>query len=221
MASNTYSASLVTQFLLDGAVTKLQNRWAALKVFSKDYSQDRYKPRATGQLKFVTTGGTTQKNATNFESGDATVTNVQIAVDQYTTAFHVTNDELNSGLRMENLVDIKVAECADNVLKVAFSPLATASFTTNTATLSGIEPSLTYLNSPTVSGGTDAKSIYVQTASSDGTVILGAKSKSGSCFYMQDSANAPTQFAKDTNGACADLATTLTWGSDWTSVASS
>lgn len=131
--SNTYSASLVTQFLLDGAVTKLQNLWAPLKVFSRDYSSDRYKPRATAQLKFVTTQGTTQKNASSFESGDATVTNTQIAVDQYTTAFHVTNDELNSGLRMENLVDIKTAECADNILKVAFSPLATGSFTTNAA----------------------------------------------------------------------------------------
>src|SRR5438309_7804973 len=94
-------------------------------------------------------------------------------------------------------------------------------FTTNAATLSGIEPSLTYTAAATVSASTDAKSIYVITANADGTVVLGAKSKSGACFYMQDSANAPTQFAKDTNGACADLATTLTWGSDWTSVASS
>src|SRR5438477_7131989 len=114
-ASNTYSATLVTQFLLDGAVTKLQNLWAPLRVFTRDYSQDRYKPRATAQLKFVTAGGTTQKNASNFESGDATITNKQIDVDQYSTAFHVTNDELNSGLRMENLIDIKTAECADNI----------------------------------------------------------------------------------------------------------
>jgi ATP-dependent protease ClpP protease subunit len=131
VASNTYSASLVTQFLLDGAVTKLQNLWAPLRVFTRDYSQDRYKPRATAQLKYVTAGGTTQKNASNFESGDATVTNVPIAVDQYSTAFHVTNDELNSGLRMENLVDVKTAESADNILKIAFAPLALASFTTN------------------------------------------------------------------------------------------
>src|SRR6266576_2750896 len=133
VAGNIYSATLVTQFLLDGEVTKLQNLWAPLRVFMRDYSQDRYKPRASAQLKFVTAGGTTQKNATNFESGDATITNKQIDVDQYSTAFHVTNDELNSGLRMENLVDIKTAECADNILKVAFSPLATGSFTTNTA----------------------------------------------------------------------------------------
>lgn len=130
--ANSYSATLVTSFLIDGAATKLQNRWAPLKVFSKDYSQDRYKPRATGQLKYVTAGGTTQKNATNFESGDATVTPSTIAVDQYTTAMHVTNDELNSGLRMENLVDIKVAECADNILKVAFGPLDTTTIVTNT-----------------------------------------------------------------------------------------
>lgn len=134
VAANTYSASLVTQFLLDGAVTKLQNLWAPLRVFTRDYSQDRYKPRATAQLKYVTAGGTTQKNASDFEtSNDATVSNVQIAVDQYTTGLHVTNDELNSGLRMENLVDVKTAECADNILKVAFSPLATGSFTTNAA----------------------------------------------------------------------------------------
>jgi hypothetical protein len=102
-------------------------------VFSKDYSTDRYKPRATGQLKFVTSGNTVEKNATNFETGDSIVSNVQIAVDQYTSKFHVTNDELNSGLRMENLVDINVAALADKILGVGFSPLATGSFTTNAA----------------------------------------------------------------------------------------
>src|SRR5881227_1622529 len=84
-------------------------------------------------------------------------------------------------------------------------------FTTNTATLSGIEPSLNYVNGAGVSAATDAKAIYVVTANSDGTVVLGGKSKSGTCFYMQDSANAPTQFAKDTG--CGNVATTLTWTS--------
>lgn len=133
MAGNTYSASLVTQFLIDGAVTKLQHRWAALRAFSRDYSTDRYKPRATGQLKFATSGNTVEKNATNFETGDSVVTNVQIAVDQYTSKFHVSNDELNSGLRMENLVEVNIAALADKILYVAFAPLATGNFTTNAA----------------------------------------------------------------------------------------
>src|SRR2546430_3632954 len=89
-------------------------------------------------------------------------------------------------------------------------------FTTDTATLSGIEPSLNYVANATVSGAADAKEIHVVTANTDGTVVLGAKSKSGACFYMQDSANAPTQFAKSTASPCADVAVAgLTWTSAW------
>ena len=86
-------------------------------------------------------------------------------------------------------------------------------FTTSASTLSGIEPSLNYTPDSAVNNSTDAKTMYVQTYSTDGTVVLGAKSKSGSCFYMMDSANAPTQFAKD--GSCAAVATTLSWTSAW------
>jgi len=88
-------------------------------------------------------------------------------------------------------------------------------FTTNAATLSAIEPSLTYTAAATVDSSTSAKTIYVVTANADATVVLGAKSKSGSCFYMMDSANAPTQYSKDTDGTCADVSTGLTWTSEW------
>ena len=126
---NSYQSALVTQFLLDGAVTQLQNRWAPLRAFTRDYSTDRYKPLATGQIKFVTAGSTTQTNSTNFESGDSTVGNAAVTVSQYTQAFHVTNSELNSGLRMENLVDINMAYLADKILAVAAAPITTANFT--------------------------------------------------------------------------------------------
>jgi hypothetical protein len=128
MAANTFSASLTTQFLLDGATTKLQNRWAALKCFVRDFGVDRYKPLATGQHKFVTAGGATQTNATNFESGDSVVTNVAISVSQYTQAFHVTNSELNSGLRMENLIEVNMATFADQIIQVATTPITAANF---------------------------------------------------------------------------------------------
>src|SRR5437667_860944 len=42
-------------------------------------------------------------------------------------------------------------------------------FTTNTATLSGIEPSLNYVANATVSGAADAKEVHVVTANTDGT----------------------------------------------------
>ncbi len=127
-AANTYSSSLVTQFLVDGATTKLQNRWAPLMAFTRDFSVDRYKPRATGQMKFVASGATAQTNASNFESGDSVVNNVAVSVSQFTAAFHVTNDELNSGLRMENLVDVNVAVIADKVITTATTPITNVLF---------------------------------------------------------------------------------------------
>lgn len=135
---NTYSSSLVTQFLIDGATTILQNRWSPLKAVSLDSTPDRYKPRATGQMKFVTGGPSVQTNATNFESGDATIANTSISVSQYTSAAHVTNDQLNSGLRMENLITITVAQLADKILNVLFTPLTKANYGTIAAMVSAV-----------------------------------------------------------------------------------
>jgi hypothetical protein len=128
---NSFSPSLTTQFLIDGAVTKLQNRFAALRCFTRDFSTDPYKPLATGQLKFVdATDGVVQTNATNFESGDSTVDPCSITVNQYTRSFHVTNDQLNSGLRMDDLLDINMAVFANSVIQTVTAVMTSANFPT-------------------------------------------------------------------------------------------
>jgi ATP-dependent protease ClpP protease subunit len=128
--SNSYSATLVTAFLADGFVTKLQNRWAPLKSFARDFSVDRMKPLSVGHIPMATAGSTTQTDATNFEtSGDSTVTPISVTPHQYTQGFHVSNADLNSGLRMENLIEINTAAFADKILAVAFVPVTTANFT--------------------------------------------------------------------------------------------
>lgn len=125
---NTYSATLVTAFLGDGATTILQKKLASLAAFSKNWSTDRYKPLATGQLKKVTVGSTTQTNATNFESGDSTVTNVQCTVAQYTQSFQVSNADVNSGLRMQDLVKINSSAFGNKLMQVATAPITEANF---------------------------------------------------------------------------------------------
>jgi type IV pilus assembly protein PilA len=85
-------------------------------------------------------------------------------------------------------------------------------YTETSATLSAIEPSLTFTGADNVTAAATPKTVYVNVTGS--TVTLGAKSKSGTCWYMRDSANAPTQYAED--GSCADLpAAGLTWGAEW------
>jgi ATP-dependent protease ClpP protease subunit len=129
-ASNTYSATLNTSFLMDGAVTDLQNRWAALRAFTIDQGgPDPYKPKATGVLKHVTVGPTVQTNATNFELGDSTLTATSVTMAQYTGACNVSNADLQTGLRMENLVQITTAVFANKVIEVATVPITTVIFT--------------------------------------------------------------------------------------------
>lgn len=127
--SNSYSATLVTTFLADGFITKLQNRWAALKAFSRDFSTDPYKPLASGAIKFTTAGSSTLTDATNFEQGNSTVDVVSVTMHQYSQPFQVSNSDLNSGLRMENLIDVNVAALADKVIAIATAPITVANFT--------------------------------------------------------------------------------------------
>lgn len=136
---NTYSSTLITSFLITGAITQLTPRFAALNCFTRDNSVDAYKPRATGVMKFnqtATDGSTTQTNATNFESGDSTVNPVSITVSQYTEAYHVTNDQLNSGLRMEDLMVAKLASFGAKVTSVVTTPITVANFSTLTPLIS-------------------------------------------------------------------------------------
>jgi hypothetical protein len=132
IAGNSYSSTLTTAFLMDGAVTDLQNRWAALAAFSVNFSTDPYKPKATGELKHVTVGSTTGTDLTNFETGtaaDATVVPATVVMHQYTQPFQVSNTDLQSGLRMGDLVTINSALFANKVIEVATAPITRAIFT--------------------------------------------------------------------------------------------
>jgi ATP-dependent Clp endopeptidase proteolytic subunit ClpP len=126
--ANTYSGTLVTAFLTDGSTTVLQNKLAALRAFSRDFSTDAYKPLAVAQHKFVTAGPTVQVDATNFESGNATVAPVTITPHQYTASINVSNADLNNGLRMENLVTIANSKLANAIMEAATAPITLANF---------------------------------------------------------------------------------------------
>lgn len=135
--SNTYSSTLVTAFLTEGATTILQNRWASLRAFSRDFSTDAYKPLAVAQHKYVTVGPTVQTDATSFESGDATVAPITITPHQYTSSINVSNSDLNSGLRMENLTTIAAAKLANKVIEAATAPITLANFATKADSADG------------------------------------------------------------------------------------
>lgn len=126
--ANTFDAALVTDSLRDTAITVLQSRLAPLSAFSQDFSADPLKPRATVQVPIATAGGTTQTNATNFESGDSTLDNVAVSVNQYSNSFHLTNAEINSGHRLEKLAKINLHALANKIIDIALAPVTAANF---------------------------------------------------------------------------------------------
>lgn len=142
-ASNTFSGTVTTNFLIMGAVQKLSNRFAAARLFTRDNSVDPYKPLATGVMKFNTTatdGSQVQVNATNFEdntsSGNSTIDPITITTSQYTSRGHITNAQLNSGFRLADVIEKKLIDLADAATKVFTAPITTANFTTNEALVS-------------------------------------------------------------------------------------
>jgi hypothetical protein len=136
---NTFVSTFTTSFLILGATTQASPKFASVKMFSRDTSVDPYKPLASGIFKYNTQaqdGSTSQTNATNFESGDSTLTPVTVTVAQYTESFHVTNGQLNSGLRMQDLVDAKMASLGSKISKVLAANITAANFSTLTPVVS-------------------------------------------------------------------------------------
>jgi len=126
--ANTFDSALVTDVLRDTAITVLQSRLAPLNSFSKDFTAEAVKPRATIQVPIATAGSTTQTNATDFESGNSTLDNVAVTVNQYSNSFCLSNDELNQGFRLENIAKINLHQLANKIIDIALTPVTTTNF---------------------------------------------------------------------------------------------
>lgn len=127
--ANTYDAvDLCTPHLVAGSVTPLQNRWAALQAFSLAWQPDNLKPKSVARIKFVTGAATPQTDPSNFESGDSTVDAVSITPHLLSLSFNVSNDDLQSGLALEDLIERNRARFADFVIQAATAPITEANF---------------------------------------------------------------------------------------------
>lgn len=126
--ANTFASDLVVDSLRDAAITTLSSRLAPLNAFSRDFSADQLRPRAVVQVPIASAGASVQTNATNFESGDSTLTNAAVSVSQYTASFALSNAEINQGFRIEQLAAKNLRQLANKIIDVALAPVTTANF---------------------------------------------------------------------------------------------
>lgn len=127
-AANTIASALVPDYLADAWFTVVWNRLSSVRAYSRDFGVDPMKPRAVVQVRKATTGSAAQTNPTNFETGDTTLTNVAVTVNQISKSFQITNDERNKGHRLAHLAQVNALLFADAISDVVTALMIAGSF---------------------------------------------------------------------------------------------
>jgi hypothetical protein len=128
--SNTYDSLLIPARLEDALISVAQSRLAPLNAFSRSFSSDTLKPLAKVQVRKALSGSTTQTNATTFSGGDSAVDNIEVTVAQYTQLFHVSNADLQSGMKLDHILAVNAGAFYDKIMDVALAPATEANFST-------------------------------------------------------------------------------------------
>ena len=129
--SNTLSSSLVLDTLSDQLITTLGNILAPLNAFSRDFSTDQMRQGASVQVRKATASSAIQTDPTNFETGDTTLTNVNVLVSHYSKSFTLTSKEYNQGFRLTQLADFNAQVIANKLIDVSLAPVTSTNFPTN------------------------------------------------------------------------------------------
>jgi ATP-dependent Clp endopeptidase proteolytic subunit ClpP len=102
--TNTFTSTLVVDYLADAVITIAANKLAMLDGFSRNVGLDNLRPRATVRVKRFTTGSAAQTNTSNFETNDdSTLAATTVSVNQITKSFSLTQQELNQGFQLADL----------------------------------------------------------------------------------------------------------------------
>jgi hypothetical protein len=132
-ASNTYSGTLVTSYLMDGSISDLQNVWAMLNAYSLASFCDPFKPLATGEMKHVTGSEPVQSGtsapATFEPATGSTIGPISLTMNWINQPMRVGPGDLNNGLRIDDLRVKALASFSDQLTQLATAPITAADFT--------------------------------------------------------------------------------------------
>lgn len=165
--SNTYDSALLADTISMKAQTILANRLAPLRLFTSDFSDEVKKPKDTIIVPIVSAAEATQVNPTNFEPGsNSTIGKASVSLDHVFQPFGLSNSDLMSGRRLEQIIQINLDAFADKIWALAITPITTVNF--GAATVTSI-PTIT----PT-GAGTKALWAKVSKSSRKGLVVTPA-----------------------------------------------
>lgn len=126
--ANTVNADLIWEILNDEEVTSLGTMSAPWLDFSYRLDLEPKGPKAQINVPYVTAGSTTLTNPSNFESGNSTIGDINVSATHYSQPFHLTQDQMNSGLQLKWLVKKNVQVLRNALVDAVFAPVTNANF---------------------------------------------------------------------------------------------
>ena len=127
--TNTFTSTLVVDYLADAVITIATNKLAMLDGFSRNVGLDNLRPRATVRVKRFTTGSVAQTNTSNFETNDdSTLAATTVSVNQITKSFSLTQQELNQGFQLADLAQGSADLFANGISDVVTALMVAANY---------------------------------------------------------------------------------------------
>ena len=127
--ANTFDAGLVAATISRETMTVLGNRLAKLALFSTDFSNEVRKPKDTVNVAIASSTNATVVNPTNFTPDSLTVVDkTSVVMNHLAQFFGVSESDLASGHRLEQLVKVNAQAFADKIWATAIAPVTVANF---------------------------------------------------------------------------------------------
>jgi hypothetical protein len=132
---NSIDAGLVVNAISERAQKTLANRLASLSLFSSDFSDAVKKPKETVNVRLVTAGSTTQTNPIVFNDiGGGTEGTTAVALDHIYQPFGVSIADMQSGHKLDHLIDINLDALADKIWALVTANITVANYGAATVT---------------------------------------------------------------------------------------
>ena len=128
MAANTVDAALANTVLSDQFITTMRSYIAPWMAFTKSISLSPVSKRQTIEVPLVSSAGSMQTNATNYETGDSVLAPVAVVVGERSKSWHVSRPEQNLGLQLAALLPTNVKVLAEGIHAVLTALMTNANY---------------------------------------------------------------------------------------------
>lgn len=128
-AANTITSNLIPAILNDSLITiAVDSVLAPFNTFTRSFTPVPMASKRTQVLPVFSSGSTVLTNASDFEAGNSTVTNVTISTAQYTKPFQVDNNDVQNGFSLRLLAEGCAREFALSLHNQATTLMTVANF---------------------------------------------------------------------------------------------